>query len=110
MNIYFLFMWRLQRLEDYKFLEIWENRYLRHMKQILSGLIILYLILTIGTGIALGEVNFVTGLMGMILVGMVLGYYMVVHFIGFIAVENERYFRIKMGQQENTINYDNVVG
>jgi hypothetical protein len=110
MNIYFLFIWRLKRLDDYKFLEIWEQRYLNHMRQIISGLIILYLVLTIGTGIVFGEVNFITGLMAMIFVGMVLGYYMVVHFIGFIAVENERYFRIKMGQQNSSINYDNVVG
>ena len=110
MNIYFLFMWRLKRLDDYKFLEVWENRYLKNIKRIISGLIIIYMVLTIGTGILLGEVNFITGLMAMILVGMVLGYYMVVHFIGFLAVENERYFRVKMGQQTNTINYDNVVG
>ena len=109
MNIYFFFIWRLKNLDDYKFLQVWENRYLKNMRRIISGLIILYLVLTIGTGIAFGEINFITGFMAMILVGVVLGYYMVVHFIQFLAIENERYFRIKMGGQSNSINYDNVV-
>lgn len=110
MNIYFFFIWRLKQLDDYKFINIWENRYLKHMKQIISGLIIFYLVMTIGAGIAFGEVNFLTGLFAMVLVGMVLGYYMLIHFIQFLAIENERYMRIKMGQSNNTINYDNVVG
>ena len=110
MNIYFLFMWRLARLDDYKFVDIWESRYLKRMKSIITGLFIFYLALCIGVGVLAGEVNFLTGLLAMGLVGMLLGYYMVIHFIKFLAIENDRYFRIKMGQQTNTINYDNIVG
>lgn len=109
MNIYFLFIWRLKRLDDYKFLTIWENRYLNHMRQIISGLIIFYLIVTVGVGMLFGEINFITGLMALLFVGMVLGYYMFIHFIKFLAIQNERYFRIKMGGTNNSINYDNVV-
>ena len=109
MNIYFLFMWRLARLDDYKFLEIWENRYLKQMKSIITGLFIFYVVVSIGVGVWFGEVNFLTGLLAMFLVGTILGYFMVVHFIQFLAIENDRYFRIKMGQQTNSINYDNVV-
>ena len=109
MNIYFLLIWRLKRLDDYKFLEVWENRYLRNMKRIISALFLFYVIVTIGVGMVFGEVNFLTGLLALLLVGMVLGYYMVVHFIKFLAIQNERYFRIKMGGPSNSINYDNVV-
>lgn len=110
MNIYFFFIWRLARLNDYDFLHIWEKRYLNRMKSIITGLFILYLVLTIGVGVLFGEVNFLSGLLAMFLVGMVLGYYMVLHFIKFLAIENDRYFRIKMGQSTDSINYDNVVG
>lgn len=109
MNIYFFFMWRLKRLDDYKFLEIWENRYLKHMRSIITGLFIFYLVVSIGAGMVFGEVNFLTGFLAMTFVGVVLGYYLVVHFIQFLAIENDRYFRIKMGQSSNSINYDNVV-
>ena len=42
----------------------------------------------------------------MMLVGAVLGYFMVIHFIKLLAIQNERYFKIKTGQQNSNINYD----
>jgi hypothetical protein len=110
MNIYFLFQKYLDKKSDYDFTEIWEKRFLKGMRTIIMVLLVTYIILVFGSGILIDHyIGFLSAILTMGMIGIILAYYMVVHFIKFLAINNERYFRIKMGQHSNTINYDNVV-
>ena len=110
MNIYFFFSLYLNKLNDHKFVTIWETRFLNNLKNIIGILFIVYLSLTFMSGFWYNSVaGFFGALLFMVLVGAVLGYFMVIHFIKFLAIQNDRYFKIKTGQQNSNINYDNVV-
>lgn len=109
MSLYFLLNWRLDRLDDFDFMKVWENRYLKHMRWIILVLFILYVGITIGIGTLFGEVNFLFGLLMMGLTGLVLGYFMIVDFLKFLAKHNGRYFQVKMTGQSNTVDYVDVI-
>ena len=110
MNLFFVIQKYLDRLEDYKFTHVWEKRFMNKLSNIVLGLFFLYLFIVIGIGYVISvQLGFLFALLMMGSIALVLGYYLVVHFITFLAKNNERYLRVMMNQNENTINYDNVV-
>jgi hypothetical protein len=79
------------------------------MRTIITVLFLLYLFIILLVGQLFSSAGFLTGLMAVIVTGIVLGYYMLVHALKFFAIENTRYFEIKTRYNGNGIDYDNVV-
>ena len=110
MNIYFLLQYYLDKQTDHKFVSFWEKRFIGKLGTVFTVLGIIYLVIVFGLSAVVNSYGgFLLAILLMFSIGAVLGYYMVVHFIKFLAKNNERYFTIKTGFNNNTINYDNVV-
>lgn len=110
MNLYYFVQKYLDRKDDYNFGIAWEQKFMGRISKIISIIFIIYVMIVIGFGILInGNGGFLLALLSMGTMGILLGYFLFVQFIRFLAINNERYMRIKMNQQENTFNYDNVI-
>lgn len=111
MNLFYLLQKQMDRMDDYKFSQVWERRYLKNLMNVIGILGIIFVVIVFAIGFL---ANYLAGFLIAVLVmgsvGLILGYYMVVHFIVFLAKNNERYMKIMTNQNNSSnINYDNVV-
>lgn len=111
MNIYFILQKHLDRMKDHKFKQVWVDKWMNKIPNIISILFVVYIVVVIGLGILINSAaGFFSALLGMVTFGFILGYLMVIHFIQFLAKNNERYMNIMMGQNnQEAFSYDNVV-
>lgn len=111
MNLYYFLQLYLNRLDDYKFKSVWEKHFMNRLGRFISIIGLLFLVIVFALGaITSNAIGFLSALLVMIMAFMIIGYYLVIGGIKFLAINNERYMRIIMGGNINeTINYDNVV-
>ena len=111
MNLFYFVQKYLNRLEDYKFVQVWENKIMNNMRRFVSTIFIIYIVIVVGIGALVNiDLGFFWALLIMMFFGAWLGYLTFIQFIRFLAINNERNMRIKMGTGGSGINYDNVVG
>jgi len=110
MNVYILLQLYLNRLDDYKFTNVWEKRFMGNLFNVIAIIFVIFVLLIIGVGVLFNSIGgFLLALLMMGIFFFVLGYFLFAHFMLFLAKNNQRYLAIKMNQDSNTINYDNVV-
>lgn len=110
MNLYFIVDWYLNKMNDNKFKDIWERKYLKGARRTVSISFLLYLFtLIVLTNMVTGGTNWFLGLLFFFSFGFMFGVLVIFNYLRFMARQNMRYFQIMSGSNSD-INYDNVVG
>ena len=111
MNLFYFVQKYLNKLDDYKFVSTWEQKFMNNMRRFVSIIFTIYVIIVVGIGALVNiDLGFFWSLLIMMFFGAWLGYLTFIQFLRFLAINNERFMRLKMGGTESGINYDNVVG
>lgn len=108
----YLFTRYLDKLDDYKFIDRWENKIIPKSRvYFISALI--YVVIAIGVisnVLLIGVNSIILSLFIFFIVTIVYGYYFLKHLLKFMAKHNSRLMSIKMGTGSNNFSKDNVVG
>jgi hypothetical protein len=108
----YLFTKYLAKKDDYQFEQIWEKKVLLKQRYYWFGAL-LYFFIVVGLFselLLIGNTNFLIGFLVTGLILVLYGIYFLRAILQFIAIQNQRYLRIKMGLMEDTFSKDNVVG
>lgn len=111
MLILYLFQKYLDKKDEYKFLNIWETKILNHTRRWFLALSIYYTVAIslITYLITFGEVFILFVIIIFVFVAMIYGYYFLKALLKFIAINNQRYFEIKMNGPQADFSKDNVI-
>ncbi len=111
MLIIYLFQKYLDKKDEYKFLKIWESKILNHSRRWLFVIGIYYTVVIslITYLITFGEVFILFVIIIFVFVAMIYGYYYLRALLRFIAMNNQRYFEIKMNGPQSDFSKDNVI-
>ncbi len=110
MNLYFISDWYLNKMDDNKFKEIWERKYIRGAKRVISISFLLYILVLLQlTVMVSGGTNWFIAVLFFFSFGFMFGVFVLFNYLRFMARQNTRYFLIMSGTNSD-INYDNVVG
>jgi len=111
MGIYLLFQRYLDKQTDQRFVFLWEKYVTNSLRRFLLVMFIMYVGVMVLLGYLVSIVFgfFLTWLL-IVVLGLYIGYDLIVETIKFLANNNQRYLLIKMSQKDSGINYENVVG
>lgn len=108
----YLFQRYLNRLSDYDFVTKWETKIVPRSRFYFMGSLV-YFVIGVGVISQLllwGNDSVFFSILVFLFVTMIYGFYFIRQGIKFLAINNQRFLRIKTGQQTNGFNKDNVVG
>lgn len=110
MGLYYFMKLYLDKQSDQRFLHLWEKYVINNLSRFLLVIFTIYVAVMVLLGYIISVVFgfFLTWFL-LIIIGLYLGYDLIVETIKFLANNNQRYLLIKTNNNSNGINYDNVV-
>lgn len=111
MNLFYFFQKYLDKLNNTEFRIKWEKFVHSKIKRFITSILIIWALMTLAFGYLMYLISGIFfGFILMIFFAAYFGYIMFVQSIKFLAFNNTRYLQVQMGDDEDIINYDNVVG